>query len=132
MEIFKWFIRLIIYVKHFKIWYRKVSNKIHCKEIAKISFTKCAKIRHHNTVIKPECLVNKIQLLFITFCSLIYWAYKLIYVYVCNKVTGLRRFRYCKVSNLFVVIVCLDSLLFNYPWNKLLTLYSYHYTKAIL
>lgn len=28
MEIFKWFIRLVIYihVKHFKIWYRKVSN----------------------------------------------------------------------------------------------------------
>lgn len=43
---------------------------------------------------------------------------------------GHRRFWYCKASNLFVVIVCLDSLLFSCPWNKLLTLYSCHYTKA--
>lgn len=70
MEIFKWFIRLIIYVKHFKIWYRQVSNEIHCKEIAKISFTKCAKIRHHNTVIKPECLVKKYNYYSLLFVAL--------------------------------------------------------------
>lgn len=51
---------------------------------------------------------------------------------VCDKIIWLRRFRYCRASSLFVVIVCLDALLLRFPWNKFMTGCSYHYVSYIV